>query len=569
MSKITLTNLVNLQNETTAVNAINANNAVVTTAIDNTLSRNGTAPNQMGATLDMNSNRIINLPAADSGDQPIRKAEFDLIANTTPTTKTFLGTNNEINIATNVNQLTWSLPSTLNLTGKSLTNGAFTGTPTAPTASLGTNTTQLATTAFVLANASSISTTSSPFLLAWDHGVPGDTGGDMTVALQALLDSAKSGTTIYFRGAINTTFIDLSNRKNLTLKSADVGSYAPGGGYTERATFVMNTGAVGADVPAVKCWNSSCLTFESISIISSNPAFNGTLVSWGPAVNAGEYSFLPKMRNVILSTGTSPGVVMSMYGSSNGSFRDVVFGGPGCHLKLQDNSYLIVGFVNCHLFDTCSFLPSGVTYPVQGSCNSCTFLNCLWEPGSDGRIRAISTSANRPFDGLTIIGSTIIDATVGGIEAMVFPWGAGLTIMGGSGGSPTGFMFALGGGGIAHGDPEIRGLKGVTIQGFSASGVTAVCDFYGTKANKTNTRGLKMFGNSVITGTLIGAGSGEVENGELGPNNIYGTVNAPGNAKFYLGWPTYVDRATAVAAGLISGQMFIAGGAGGGTLQVV
>jgi hypothetical protein len=39
--------------------------------------------------------------------------------------------------------------------GAPLNSPAFTGTPTAPTAALGTNTTQLATTAFVLANAGS------------------------------------------------------------------------------------------------------------------------------------------------------------------------------------------------------------------------------------------------------------------------------------------------------------------------------------------------------------------------------------------------------------------------------
>ncbi len=76
MSKITLTNLVNLQNETTAVGAINANNAALTTALDNTLSRDGTSPNQMGANLDMNSNRIINLPSAISTSEPVTLAQM-------------------------------------------------------------------------------------------------------------------------------------------------------------------------------------------------------------------------------------------------------------------------------------------------------------------------------------------------------------------------------------------------------------------------------------------------------------------------------------------------------------
>lgn len=72
MSKITLTNLVNLQNETTAVNAINANNAALTTAFDNNLSRDGTTPNTMSAPLDMNSQQIINLPTPATANSPVR-----------------------------------------------------------------------------------------------------------------------------------------------------------------------------------------------------------------------------------------------------------------------------------------------------------------------------------------------------------------------------------------------------------------------------------------------------------------------------------------------------------------
>src|SRR6266853_5622341 len=72
MSKVTLTNLVNLTNQTTAVNAINSNNAVLTTAMDNTLSRDGTTPNTMGAFLDMISNQIINLPLPATAGSPVR-----------------------------------------------------------------------------------------------------------------------------------------------------------------------------------------------------------------------------------------------------------------------------------------------------------------------------------------------------------------------------------------------------------------------------------------------------------------------------------------------------------------
>ena len=72
MSKIILNNVVNLENEDTAVTTINNNSSTVQTAFDNTLSRDGTAPNQMGNLLDMNSNPIINLPAPTSSYMPLR-----------------------------------------------------------------------------------------------------------------------------------------------------------------------------------------------------------------------------------------------------------------------------------------------------------------------------------------------------------------------------------------------------------------------------------------------------------------------------------------------------------------
>lgn len=77
MPKITLDDLTNLQNETSAVNTINNNSAAIEAAIENTLSRDGTSPNEMNANLDMNNYRVFNLPAATSPTEPIRKSEFD------------------------------------------------------------------------------------------------------------------------------------------------------------------------------------------------------------------------------------------------------------------------------------------------------------------------------------------------------------------------------------------------------------------------------------------------------------------------------------------------------------
>lgn len=46
-------------------------------AFDNTLSRDGTSPNEMLADLDMNSNRILNLPAPTSMEEPLRLLDLD------------------------------------------------------------------------------------------------------------------------------------------------------------------------------------------------------------------------------------------------------------------------------------------------------------------------------------------------------------------------------------------------------------------------------------------------------------------------------------------------------------
>lgn len=72
MTKVTLNSLVNLQNETTAVNTINNNKDTVVEAFDNTLSRDGSTPNQMEAPIDMNDQQIINLPVPLTAESPLR-----------------------------------------------------------------------------------------------------------------------------------------------------------------------------------------------------------------------------------------------------------------------------------------------------------------------------------------------------------------------------------------------------------------------------------------------------------------------------------------------------------------
>lgn len=73
MAKVTLTPITS--GYATAA-ALNANFTAIATALDNTVSRDGTAPNALTATLDVNSNRLINLPDAITGQEPVTLSQL-------------------------------------------------------------------------------------------------------------------------------------------------------------------------------------------------------------------------------------------------------------------------------------------------------------------------------------------------------------------------------------------------------------------------------------------------------------------------------------------------------------
>ena len=77
MAKITLTDITVGHAATTA---INANNDAIEAAFENTLSRDGTAPNTMNATLDMNSQNIVNLPDGTANQHPATIAQLNALS---------------------------------------------------------------------------------------------------------------------------------------------------------------------------------------------------------------------------------------------------------------------------------------------------------------------------------------------------------------------------------------------------------------------------------------------------------------------------------------------------------
>ncbi len=85
MSKVTLNDLASLANEASAIASINSNNTTLETAFDNTLSRDGSSPNTMNASLDMNSNRILNLPGPENANEPARLQDIQDLALTAGT----------------------------------------------------------------------------------------------------------------------------------------------------------------------------------------------------------------------------------------------------------------------------------------------------------------------------------------------------------------------------------------------------------------------------------------------------------------------------------------------------
>lgn len=87
MAKLTTTDISNITGaESTAIANINNNFAAVETAMENTLSLDGTSPNQMGADLDMNDNDILNVNAIDVVSLTVNGVDVnDIVGVTGPT----------------------------------------------------------------------------------------------------------------------------------------------------------------------------------------------------------------------------------------------------------------------------------------------------------------------------------------------------------------------------------------------------------------------------------------------------------------------------------------------------
>jgi len=76
MAKLTLADISN-ESVPASSTTVNANSALIEAALENTLSRDGTSPNAMSASIDMGTHRITNLAAPVGANDAARKADVD------------------------------------------------------------------------------------------------------------------------------------------------------------------------------------------------------------------------------------------------------------------------------------------------------------------------------------------------------------------------------------------------------------------------------------------------------------------------------------------------------------
>ncbi len=395
-----------------------------------------------------------------------------------------------------------------------------------------------------------------PTVFASLNGVNGDAATDSTAALQAIVDRLPvTGGQVFITGEVCITSLNLEGRRNI--RFVGIGGQGGGAGF-QRSHINVTAGAVGIGVPIINCRGTSNVSFQNLEIVATNTAMNGVLIEYG----GGTGSPLPAnaahmvIEDCSLTTRHGSSVVLSIYGATDGHFGKVSFNGPGRHVQMQ--TVATVGFCNGNTFSTCSFVPSGTVYPIFGSGEGVSFVNCVFEPGSDSIGRGWQSSSVQPFKGISFSGCWFGDATVAGGEWILATWGNGLAVTGCSiTGCAGSYGVSLGGGGGS--DPQEAGCRGVSIMGNFFSDFAAGVNFYGTIAAKTNVRGAVIGGNSCTNAVLAAGYAGTAEQLVFLPNSIYGAPLQIGSHMAFVGLPAYANNAAAVAAGLVADQLYRVG----------
>lgn len=272
MTNIVLGNISSFVNDSTAVTQYNANNALITTAFSDALSKTGEAPNTMSAVLDMNNYNIVNLPSPATINSPVRLV--DVINPSVALTVPPVGTSGStVPLLNGVN--TWSgtqnfsttanfqVPITVNNTSTTFGTGAITSNLTTPGAqgfylqqasTGGTFGIGTALNFLVCVESMTASPTSS-FLTPWSfiHDVNGGNGGRSSLVVTTTLASSSTWSGVV--GSTNAFVVPILSSMVVAMNAGSASFVTPAGQYFGfNAQVILQSGAtfasdaVGAEI---------------------------------------------------------------------------------------------------------------------------------------------------------------------------------------------------------------------------------------------------------------------------------------------------------------------------------
>jgi hypothetical protein len=392
----------------------------VATALANTLGRDGTAPNQMNADLDLNSHDLLNvgnISAQDItvGGQSISGSIEQAVDAATIAVDSALAADASADASASSASLSAISEAGANA-AREATEALLEAAdlpPIVPNSMLVDNASGTARETKTFAQIKTLlnipSPITLPYILAWENGVPGD-GSDQTVALQALIDSLPQtgfvGGTILLKGDVRFTQLNLSGKRYIHLEGiGSIGSSISAtylrSAYAGSGAIIDVTGSIGIKISNMYLNQTDTTTFS------------GSLIKCGVVSSSTNYLTLENMVIALQSPATTSYGV-NLNGSSHFSIRQVSFRGAGLGMYIIGttgtgvNDYSTVGTIS-----ECTFNPVS-QYPVRYPDEYWVIKECNFQAGNaDGVGRAIQGSSTFRFKGFAFNNNSCYDVLVG------------------------------------------------------------------------------------------------------------------------------------------------------------